>query len=238
MRARPATDAAIGQLAPGERVKVLSEEQGQAVGGNAAWYRVDGGRVAGARVHSSLIQRIDQPQPNVTAPSSRPSDRTWVVVDRKSSSLTLARDGQAAFVTYLSLGRAGASTHVGQHGTFRKLRADDMSTATVPDAQASYYLPKVLFTHYFREGGFAIHGAYRHDQFGIPQSQGSILAMRLPGGMVPAALSGRARGKGPRPERRCKVTCLSIFVTLPRAGTCSALTTRRSGMWTRSTTPI
>ncbi len=38
----------VGTLAAGERVKVLREEEGEPVNGNAIWLRIDGGRYAGS----------------------------------------------------------------------------------------------------------------------------------------------------------------------------------------------
>ena len=69
----------VGHLTGGQRVKVLVESPGQNVQGSATWYRIDGGRYAGGWVHSSLIHRIAQPQPNTTPPPEgsgrRPLDR-------------------------------------------------------------------------------------------------------------------------------------------------------------------
>jgi hypothetical protein len=48
VRAAATTDAPIvGRLVAGDRVKVLAEEDGEPVNGNATWYRIDGGRYAG-----------------------------------------------------------------------------------------------------------------------------------------------------------------------------------------------
>lgn len=175
VRASSAPNApVVGELVPGDRVKVLGEERGVSIGGNAIWYRIDGGRYAGGRVHSSLLARGTEPTANTTAP---PADRTqdsWIVVDRRAASLTLVRHGKAEFVTYVSLGRAGVETPLGSYSTFGKYRADDMTSTSVANADRSYDFPNVPFTQYYREGGYAIHGAYWHDQFGSTASQGCI----------------------------------------------------------------
>lgn len=176
VRTGPSLDAPIvGQLAPGDRVKVLSQEDGDAVGGNARWYRIDGGRFAGARVHSSLVARLPDPQPNTTPLPGGTPQGSWIVVDRTHSTLTLVNpDGTPAFVTYVSLGRAGVETQSGVYSTFGKFRADPMTSASVPGAEHSYYLPNVPFTQYFIEDGSAIHGTYWHDHFGLVESQGCV----------------------------------------------------------------
>ena len=175
VRAAPRTDAPIvGEFAGDERVKVLSEEQGDDVNGSSTWYRIDGGRFAGAHVHSSLIRRIADPQPTVVAPDRDVGHDPWIVVNRGASTLSLLRDGQPVFTTYVSLGRAGVETTDGTYATFIKYRADRMTSASVPDADHSYDLPNVPFTQYFKADGSAIHGAYWHDAFGTNQSQGCV----------------------------------------------------------------
>ena len=164
----------VGSLPGGSRVKVLSEEQGEEVDGSALWYRIDGGRFAGGRIHSSLVERIPAPQPNTTAlPDDEQAD-SWIVVDRSASTLTLVHDGQAQFVTFVSLGKAGKSTPAGRYWTAGKFPFDRMTSETVPDADHAYDLPNVPFTQYFRSDGSAIHATYWHDEFGAPESQGCV----------------------------------------------------------------
>jgi lipoprotein-anchoring transpeptidase ErfK/SrfK len=175
VRAAPNTDAPIvGQFAGGEHVKVLAEEEGSPFNGNSTWYVIDGGRFAGAHVHSSLITRLPDPQPTIVSPDSDVGSDPWIVVNRAAHTLTLLRDGQPQFTTYVSLGEAGVETTDGTYATFIKYRADRMTSTTVPDAQHAYDLPNVPFTEYFKPDGSAIHGTYWHDLFGTDQSQGCI----------------------------------------------------------------
>lgn len=173
VRAGPTTAAPIvGTFAGGERVKVLSVEQGEAVNGSSIWYRIDGGRYAGGRVHSSLIARIAPPRANTATPPDRVS--SYIVVDRATSSLTFVQDGKPVFVTYVSLGLAGVATPTGVYSTLGKFRSDRMTSRSVPNATHSYDLPNVPFTQYYRDGGYGIHGTYWHDLFGTRESQGCI----------------------------------------------------------------
>jgi hypothetical protein len=175
VRAAPAgTAPLLGQLHPGDRVKVLAEEEGSLADGSRVWYRIDGGRFAGGHIHSSFINRIPDPTPNTTLPEGASGGGTWIVVDRNATSLTVVNDGDVQFVTYVSLGRAGVETPVGQYSTFGKYITDDMTSSSVPDADHSYDLPNVPFTQYYRNGGYAIHSAYWHDRFGSTESQGCV----------------------------------------------------------------
>jgi lipoprotein-anchoring transpeptidase ErfK/SrfK len=175
VRTTPSPDApAVGTLGAGKRVKVLAEEQGTPIGGDPAWYLIDGGRFAGGRVHGSLVTRIDQPTPNTTAPDPAPADGTWITVDRAARTLTFVQGGHPAFTTFVGLGKTGVETATGRYEIVGKIRSDNMSSANNPDAANSYFLPAVPSVQYFRDDGSALHGTYWHDSFGAAESQGCI----------------------------------------------------------------
>jgi lipoprotein-anchoring transpeptidase ErfK/SrfK len=177
VRAAASTKAPIvGMLVPGDHVKVLAEVAGDAVGGNATWYRIDGGRYAGAVVHSSLITHMAAPREMVTPrPEDAPPGLGTIVVSRSTASLTyMDSDNQPVFTTYVSLGRAGVETPEGEYSTMGKYRFDNMSSSTVANADHAYFLPNVPFVEYYLDGGYAIHSTYWHDQFGQVESQGCI----------------------------------------------------------------
>lgn len=175
VRAGATTEAPIvGHLPGGNLVKVLNQAAGQNVQGSATWYQIDGGRYAGGWVHSSLIKRTAQPQPNTTAPPDAPASGRWIVVDRAQHSLTLVDNGQPSFVTYVALGTAGRDTPAGTYSTWGKYRADDMTSASLQDPGGYYDLPNVPDTQYYKDGGYAIHGTYWHDEFGTDQSHGCV----------------------------------------------------------------
>jgi lipoprotein-anchoring transpeptidase ErfK/SrfK len=177
VRAAPTTRAPIvGSLVPGDRVKVLAEVKGDAVGTNTTWYRIDGGRYAGAVVHSSLVARMPEPKAVVVPrPSDAPDGLGTIVVSRSSSTLTyLDADNTPRFATYVSLGRAGVETPAGEYETMGKYHFDTMSSNTVSNADHAYNLPNVPFVQYYLDGGYAIHSTYWHDHFGLVESQGCI----------------------------------------------------------------
>jgi len=177
VRAAASTKApVVGTLVPGDRVKVLSEVSGDAVSGNPTWYRIDGGRYAGAVVHSSLISRMAVPKQVVAArPDDAPEGLGTIVVSRSAATLTyLDAANQPQFTTYVSLGRAGVDTPEGEYGTMGKYRFDNMSSLTVSNADHAYFLPNVPFVEYYLDGGYAIHSTYWHDHFGLVESQGCI----------------------------------------------------------------
>jgi hypothetical protein len=177
VRLAPSTNAPIvGTIVPGDRLKVLDEVAGDPVGGNATWYRIDGGRYAGAVVHSSLLNRMAQPkQLVVPRPDDAPPGLGTIAISRSAATLTyLDADNQPQFSTYVSLGRAGVETPAGEYATMGKYRFDNMSSSTVSNADHAYFLPNVPFVEYYLDGGYAIHSTYWHDQFGQVESQGCI----------------------------------------------------------------
>jgi hypothetical protein len=177
VRAAPTTDApVVGTLVLGDRVKVLGELNGARVNGNATWYRIDGGRFAGAVVHSSLVSRMLAPKAVVAArPEDAPPGLGTLVVSRSAATLTyLDVDNKPRFATYVSLGRAGVETPQGEYETMGKYRFDTMSSLTVANADHAYHLPNVPFVEYYLDGGYAIHSTYWHDHFGLVESQGCI----------------------------------------------------------------
>jgi lipoprotein-anchoring transpeptidase ErfK/SrfK len=205
LRATASTAAPIvGTFRGGERVKVLAEERGEMVSGSDRWYRIDGGRYAGARIHSSLVARIAQPQPVTVAPERVKGAASYIAVDRSAFTLTYVRDGKPSFSTYVSLGRAGVDTPIGVYSTFGKFRADRMTSRSVPDATGSYDFPNVPYTQYYKDGGYAIHGTYWHDVFGTQESQGCInltltdaaYLFNLTDPQVPGGENERWRGEG------------------------------------------
>ena len=127
-------------------------------------------------MHGSLLQRLPDPLPTIVPPPPEATlgDKPWIVVDRTAHTLTLLRNGQSQFVTYVSLGQAGKDTPAGDYTTWGKYRADRMSNAANPDADHAYNLPNVPFVQYFKDGGYAIHGTYWSDNFGTDASQGCV----------------------------------------------------------------
>lgn len=164
----------LGLLSAGNRVKVLSEEQGEHVLGSSSWYRIDGGRYAGARIHSTLVSRLPAPPASAETAGAPPSGGSWITVHRGHSTLTLVEGGNPTFTTYVSLGNAAQETPNGRYGTYGKVRYNDMTSTSVPNPSHAYDIPNVPAVQYFRENGFAIHGTYWHDDFGLPHSEGCI----------------------------------------------------------------
>lgn len=164
VRSGPGTRYAItGRVYNGSAVNIVSAVPGQVVsGGNSTWYQIGPGRY----VYSGLVRRTGG---TTTNPAPVTGGR-WIEVILSQQRL-IAHDGSSIFMnTLISSGIARYPTVRGTFSIYVKYRATPMSGP-------GYYLPAVPNTMYFY-GGYAIHGAYWHNNFGHPMSHGCI-NMRL-----------------------------------------------------------
>ncbi len=65
-------------------------------------------------------------------------------------------------------------TPTGTFNVYSKLPTKYMGDNRLTDALGNRYLPGVPWILFFIEGGYAIHGAYWHNNFGAPMSRGCI----------------------------------------------------------------
>ncbi len=90
----------------------------------------------------------------------------WIEVNLTQQRV-IAWEGNVPVMTFLSsTGLPGTPTVVGNFNIYWKL----ISTLMVGPG---YYLPEVPYTMYFY-AGYALHGAYWHDNFGQPMSHGCV----------------------------------------------------------------
>jgi lipoprotein-anchoring transpeptidase ErfK/SrfK len=98
---------------------------------------------------------------------------------------TAFEDGEPVYSARISSGipSRGASpndlptaTPRGEHRIFSKMPNKHMGSVTGnPDAVDGFSLPGVPWTSFFRNpGGYAFHGTYWHNNFGVPMSHGCI----------------------------------------------------------------
>lgn len=99
----------------------------------------------------------------------------WIDVDLSSQRLSAMEGNKVAFSFPVSTGKAATPTVKGKYLINAKHR---YFTMRGPD----YVVPKVPHTMYFYLG-YAIHGAYWHNNFGTPMSHGCV--------NVPMHLSGK-----------------------------------------------
>lgn len=112
-----------------------------------------------------------EPAPVVFRSDAPADGKKWIEIDISDQKLTAWQGDAPVFETIVSTGKPGWRTLPGTFAVYRKYEATRM---TGPD----YDTPDVPWTMYY-SGGFAIHGAYWHNNFGVPVSHGCV-NLRVP----------------------------------------------------------
>lgn len=103
--------------------------------------------------------------------------RRWIYVSLISQTLVLYEGNRPIYVTLVSTGRDGmadpATTLSTPQGTFHIFQKHVTTTMDSEAADDEFELRDVPWVMYFK-GGYALHGAYWHDDFGRPRSHGCI----------------------------------------------------------------
>lgn len=111
-------------------------------------------------------------------PSFATGDRKWVDISIKLQALVAYVGHRPVYVTLVSTGRDGLmdpeTTSSTVRGTFMVYQKDVSSTMDGDeDRSDSFNLHDVPFVQYFHKG-YALHGAYWHDEFGKTRSHGCV----------------------------------------------------------------
>jgi len=120
-------------------------------------------------------QRLTIPTPGSTpvaapvaapAPGYSASGEKWIDVNLSTQTITAYQGQTPVYSALVSTGLWGTPTVVGTYAIYAKY-------VSTPMSGPGYYLPNVPNTMYFHKG-YAIHGAYWHNNFGTPMSHGCV----------------------------------------------------------------
>lgn len=120
-----------------------------------------------ALIGPAIVADAPAPEPNLPL-AHRPAhpDEKWIEVNVTTQQITAWEGTTPVFSFVGSTGLPHTPTVLGKFNIYWKLE----STLMVgPD----YYLPEVPYTMYFY-AGYALHGAYWHNNFGQPMSHGCV----------------------------------------------------------------
>jgi hypothetical protein len=117
-------------------------------------------------------------EPRDSFPSFATGDRKWIDISIKAQSLVAYAGKTPVYATLISSGRAGLGdpdkTESTPRGTFMIYQKEVASTMDGDEDKGdSYNLRDVPFVQYFHKG-YALHGAYWHDDFGKVRSHGCV----------------------------------------------------------------
>lgn len=102
-------------------------------------------------------------------PAGIPPGAKWIEVNLYEQTLAAYEGDRLVYATLISSGRARTPTVT---GLFR-IQVKARTTLMDGDIFGYYYLEDVPWTMFFYQG-YALHGAYWHDRFGLPQSRGCV----------------------------------------------------------------
>jgi hypothetical protein len=112
-----------------------------------------------------------------TLPSWAKKGVPWIDISILNQTLTLWRGSDPVYATLVSTGRDGVGepgkTLSTPQGTFRIFQKHITTTMDSAVADHEFELRDVPWVMYFK-GGYALHGAYWHDEFGRARSHGCV----------------------------------------------------------------
>ncbi len=101
----------------------------------------------------------------------------WIDVNITKQTLMLYEGTKAVYATLVSTGEAGLAsadeTTATRQGIFRIHTKHVTATMASSESGEEFELRDVPYVQYFKDG-YALHGAYWHDRFGVPKSHGCI----------------------------------------------------------------
>ena len=153
---------------------ILSRIQGP---GKTAWYELlDDKYYRSYYVQASHMRLVPEEEMSPISPDVR-SEEKQIVVDLASQTLTAYEGEKVVYLTRISSGvrlkEGGFATPKGLFRTIRKRPCRHMSNPA--NAYGSGFdLPGVPWVSYFTSDGVAFHGAYWHNNYGVPSSHGCI----------------------------------------------------------------
>lgn len=127
------------------------------------WYDTDQGFIP-----STQVSRLDRIR---TLPPGLHAGEHWVHVDLRNQFAGLYEGDQLKFLTLISSGDDAHPTPTGTYRVQSKHISDTMDDEG--NLSSPYFIQDVPWVMYF-QGGYALHGAFWHDRFGLRTSHGCV----------------------------------------------------------------
>lgn len=150
----------IGELERYATVSILEEKDVEGY----AWYRIGEDRW----VSGQYVRRVT---PVVRPDGVDPGER-WIEVNLQEQTLAAYEGDRMVYATLVSSGLPRWQTVTGLFRIWIKIKHRKMSGGSLAGGDY-YYLADVPWTMYF-QGGYGLHAAYWHDDFGRPKSHGCV----------------------------------------------------------------
>ena len=151
--------------------------------GKVPWYMISDELWDGFNyyVPAAHLRPIPLEELTPISPETPPEEKR-IEVDLTWQTLTAYEADQIVMRTQVSTGIPSdkpingypTKTPVGNHFVRSKMPSKHMGSSRLTDSLEDRALPGVPWTAFFADGGYAIHGAYWHNNFGWPMSRGCI----------------------------------------------------------------
>jgi lipoprotein-anchoring transpeptidase ErfK/SrfK len=111
-----------------------------------------------------------------------PAAEKWIEISLLRQHLTAYQGDEPVFETKVSTGvnqsvpqgSLSTRTPIGTHYLYSKMPSKHMGQTRLTDTLGDPSLPGVPWTMFFATGGYALHGAYWHSNYGAPMSRGCV----------------------------------------------------------------
>lgn len=153
---------------------ILSRVQGP---GRTAWYELlDDKLYRSYYVPASHMRLVPDDELTAISPDVRADDKQ-IVIDLATQTLTAYEGDKAVYLCRISSGvrlkEGGFATPKGIFRTILKRPCRHMSNPA-SEFGTGFDLPGVPWVSYFTSDGVALHGAYWHNNYGVPSSHGCV----------------------------------------------------------------
>jgi hypothetical protein len=125
------------------------------------------------RVQAEHVRPISPSEIAPISPDVHPN-RKLIKVSLSRQQLSAYESNRAIFQATISTGKRYMETPKGEFTINRKHASKHMGDGGLTSSLDAYELPGVPWTSFFHPSGIAFHGAYWHDNFGVPMSQGCV----------------------------------------------------------------
>ena len=149
----------IGSAPAREPLSILGEKKV----GRSTFYRVDACRWIAERDVAAAFA--------VAVPPGVRRGEKWMDINLSRQTLVAYVESRPVYATAISSGKEGYATKAGIFRIYWKVTETDMKNEVGSDDQ--YLASSVPWSMFFWKGQ-ALHGAYWHDDFGIPKSHGCV----------------------------------------------------------------
>jgi lipoprotein-anchoring transpeptidase ErfK/SrfK len=148
---------------------------------NAKWYQItESWEGVQYYAEASHLQPIADDEFTPISPDV-PASEKRIEISLAAQNLTAFEGDKVVLRTPISsgvrnsgFGELPTETTTGTFNIFSKLPTKYMGDNRLTDTLGDRFLPGVPWTAFFAEGGYAIHGAYWHNNFGAPMSRGCV----------------------------------------------------------------